>query len=244
MALIGSRVRSGFHGQAPSLGDLDRRRDLKHTVDFRAVYTDVVDNWLGGDSAAVIGQRYGGLDLFRRPGPGGFYDVEAAAFYGPAVAWLATTGITSGTAPGEFSPGQLVTRAQMATFLWRMNGQPSAPPSSFSDVTRGMWYTAAVDWLVTTGITQGTSSTTFSPDRVLTRAEMATLLWRMEGRQAAPRHSFRDVPRGSYFDAAVSWLVHVGVTHGVSADRFAPAEPINRAQMAAFLWRLKGEPVV
>ena len=244
MVAVGQRVRGGFHGQAPSLADLDQRRDLKHTVDFRSVYSNVVEHWLGGDPASVIGQRYGGLDLFRRPGPGGFYDVDASAYFGPAVGWLSTTGITSGTAAGEFTPGGLVTRAQMAVFLWRPKGQPSAPASSFRDVPRGAWFTPAVDWLVTTGITAGTTPTTYEPERVLNRAEMATFLWRMEGRPSAPRHSFRDVPRGSFFDDAVSWAVNAGITQGLSATRFAPKDPINRAQMATFLWRLEGEPVV
>lgn len=244
MAVIGDRVKGGFHGQAPSLASLDAQGDVHHTVDFRAVYSEIVDNWLRGDSASVIGQTYGGLDLFLRAGPGNFYDVRNADYFGPAVGWLAASGITGGTAPGTFSPGSFVTREQMAVFLWRLKGQQAAPASNFADVSRNGWSTPAIDWLVQSGITTGTSPTTFSPGRVIDRAQMATFLWRMEGSQNAPAHGFVDVPRGSYFDRAVSWLVNAGVTSGWTPDRFAPNEPIDRAQMATFLWRLAGSPAV
>ncbi len=244
MALIGNRVKGGFHGQAPSLTSLDSRRDLQHTVDYRAVYSSVVDQWLGGSSASVIGQTYPGLDLFRQAGPGGFYDVESHQFFGPAVGWLATTGITSGTAPGQFSPGEFVTREQMAVFLWNLKGKQSAPSFGFTDVPTNGWSTPAIDWLARTGITQGTSIGKFSPGQVLNRAQMATFLWRMEGEQSAPPSNFKDVPRGSFFYKAVSWLVASGVTSGWTVDTFAPDRPIDRAQMATFLWRLQGEPAV
>ena len=66
----------------------------------------------------------------------------------------------------------------------------------------------------------------------------------MEGRQSAPRHSFSDVRRGAFYDNAVSWLAHTGVTNGVAPGRFGPSEPVSRGQMATFLWRLEGQPVV
>ncbi len=244
MALIGDRVKGGFHGSAPSLSDLDRRRDLKHTVDFRAVYSSVVDQWLGGSSASVIGQTFTGLDLFGRRGPGGFYDVDAGDYFGPAVAWLATTGITNGTAPGQFSPGALVTREQMAVFLWNMNSKPNAASYGFNDVPVDGWSTPAIDWLAGTGITVGTRTGYYSPGQVVTRQEMAMFLWRMRGEPSAPTSNFRDVSRTSEFRPAISWLVDAGVTSGWTANTFAPDRPVDRAQMATFLWKLNGSPVV
>ncbi|MFQ5506687.1 MAG: DUF1501 domain-containing protein, partial [Planctomycetota bacterium] len=58
--LAGSRVRGGFHGEFPSLVDLDRG-DLKHSVDFRQVYAAVLDRWLGVDSRKVLRGRFPGL---------------------------------------------------------------------------------------------------------------------------------------------------------------------------------------
>ena len=125
-----------------------------------------------------------------RPIPTGanpFNDVATGLFYTDAVRWLAQTGITTGTSANTYSPGNVVTRAQMATFLWRSVGQP-APTSSnpFSDVPAGQFYTQAIQWLAQTGITTGTGDNTFSPFEVVTRAQMATFLWRAAGQPNLP----------------------------------------------------------
>ncbi|HSR49987.1 MAG TPA: DUF1501 domain-containing protein [Acidobacteriota bacterium] len=65
MFLLGGRVIGGFHGQHPSLapGDLDQIGDMKFTQDFRGVYATVLENWLGGDAAAVLGESWPTLDV-------------------------------------------------------------------------------------------------------------------------------------------------------------------------------------
>lgn len=55
-------------------------------------------------------------------------------------------------------------------------------------------------------------------------------------------HGFSDVPTGSYFDVAVSWLVSAGITTGTSPGKFSPSQSVTRAQMAAFLWGNEGAP--
>jgi uncharacterized protein (DUF1501 family) len=70
MLLVGDNVRGGVHGTAPDLGRLDERGNLVPTVDFRAVYQQVLDRWLQADAGQVLSGRYPGLDLFAAaPGP-------------------------------------------------------------------------------------------------------------------------------------------------------------------------------
>ncbi|MFQ3587078.1 MAG: DUF1501 domain-containing protein [Fimbriimonadaceae bacterium] len=64
MFLVGSTVRGGLHGPPPDLGDLEAG-DLKFKVDFRQVYATALDQWLGGDSAVVLGQNFSRLDVFK-----------------------------------------------------------------------------------------------------------------------------------------------------------------------------------
>lgn len=119
-------------------------------------------------------------------GPSGFDDVPIDKWYADAVAWMKENGITKGTTDTTFSPANPVTRAQFATFLWRLAGEPDvAPATQFTDVPLGVYYTVPVAWMLEWGITEGTSETTFSPDAPLKRAQIATFLWRLAGTPGA-----------------------------------------------------------
>ncbi len=112
-------------------------------------------------------------------GSHGFSDVPVGNDVGDAVTWLVAEGITTGTSPGKFSPSSVVTRAQMAMFLWRVAHEPvPIGYHGFSDVPSGHSAGPAVTWLVGQGITAGTSAGQFSPSQSVTRSQMAMFLWR------------------------------------------------------------------
>ncbi|MEQ8840500.1 MAG: S-layer homology domain-containing protein [Acidimicrobiales bacterium] len=170
----------------------------------------------------------------------GFTDVPAGAFYTDAVAWLKNEGITTGTSPTTYSPDGLVTRGQMAAFLWRMVGEPGNNPAhGFSDVPEGTFYAEAVRWLKEEAITTGTTPSTYSPDDNVTRAQMAAFLHRLAGApDGNPAHGFSDVPDSSFYAEAVRWLKDQGITTGTSATTYSPNDNVTRGQMAAFLFRM------
>lgn len=109
-----------------------------------------------------------------------FTDVSKDAYYYDAVLWAVEQGITNGTSATTFSPDATVTRGQTAAFLWRVAKQPQVDQTAnpFVDVTQDAYYYNAVLWAVAKEITNGTSSTTFSPDQGCTRAQIVTFLWR------------------------------------------------------------------
>ena len=117
----------------------------------------------------------------------------------------------------------------------------------FTDVASDAPYAQAVAWMLTNEITTGTTPTTFSPERPLTRAQFATFLWRFAGRPEGPDGSFTftDVEPDSYYAEAVGWMVDRNITLGCESDpvaRFCPLEPLTNSQLAAFLWRFAGRP--
>lgn len=171
-------------------------------------------------------------------------DLAPGSFYEPAVRWLHGEGLTTGYPPGWYGPDRTITRAELMTLLWRIAGEPPAPPSSFPDVPRSAFYTAAVDWAVHAGITTGVGSTgTFQPNATVDRAQLVTLLWRTGGSDPAAPAPFVDVVRPSYYAAAVDWAHATGRTTGVGgSNRFAPHDPLTRGQAATFLWRDDGQP--
>lgn len=68
---IGAKVNGGFHGQAPSLTQLDDDRNQIPTVDFKHFCANIISTWLGADAAEVVGQDYGDLGFLQTPGTGG-----------------------------------------------------------------------------------------------------------------------------------------------------------------------------
>ena len=109
----------------------------------------------------------------------GMTDVAAGSYYEKAVAWAIENGITTGTADGRFAPDATCTRAQGMTFLFRASkASPDGAPA-FSDVAADAYYAEAVKWATDNGITNGTTSSTFSPGSGCTRAQIVTFLWRL-----------------------------------------------------------------
>ena len=107
-----------------------------------------------------------------------FADVPAGNYYAKAVAWAVENGITLGTGDGTFSPNATCTRAQSVTFLYRALGTAPTTVNGFTDVTADAFYADAVAWAVESGVTNGTSASTFSPNNGCTRAQIVTFLYR------------------------------------------------------------------
>ena len=114
-------------------------------------------------------------------GPSRFVDVESDAWWSPFVETLAELGVTQGCRlrPARYCPDQPVTRAQMASFLTRAFGLPTAEPAGYTD-TVGNVHSDNIDALAAANITLGCSTrpARYCPDRPVTRAEMATFLAR------------------------------------------------------------------
>ncbi len=106
-------------------------------------------------------------------------DVPGDAYYAEAVRWALSQGITTGTADGKFSPNAPCTRAQSVTFLFRASKASADGAPAFSDVAADAYYAEAVKWATDNGITNGTTSSTFSPGSGCTRAQIVTFLWRL-----------------------------------------------------------------
>lgn len=112
-----------------------------------------------------------------------FSDVKKDSYYYNAVLWAAENGITSGYGNGQFKPDEICTRAQIVTFIWRMQGEPKPETQNnpFTDVKEGDYYYNAVLWAVENGITSGISSSRFAPNQNCTRSQIVTFLYREFG---------------------------------------------------------------
>ncbi|MCD8332191.1 MAG: S-layer homology domain-containing protein [Oscillospiraceae bacterium] len=182
-------------------------------------------------------------------------ETSSNSWYYKAVYWAYDLGVTTGTSTTWFSPGDSCTRAQFATFLYRLAKNTGADVSCtaenpFSDVVEGEIYAdyyTAILWAYDSGITNGTSATTFSPDDTITRAQAVTMLYRYEkmvnGEPSVNGSSpFSDVIEGeTYSDyyTAILWACEQEITNGNSDDgtRFDINVTCSRAMMVTFLYR-------
>ena len=114
----------------------------------------------------------------------------------------------------------------------------------FRDVAESAYYYNAVEWAVDKGVTEGTGSGKFSPDRACTRGEIVTFLYRAAGCPApvSEENPFTDVHQGDYYYDAVLWAVEQGITQGTSKTTFSPGTTCTRAQAVTFLYRYFASP--
>lgn len=116
--------------------------------------------------------------------------------------------------------------------------------SGFSDVPQTSWFADAVKYVSENKLMNGTSTTAFSPNGNMSRAMLATVLYRMSGETAEADSSFGDVSFSAYYAAAVNWASSKGIVNGTGADAFSPNASITREQLAAMLYRYAAEPSV
>ena len=107
----------------------------------------------------------------------------------------------------------------------------------FRDVPPGAWYEEAVQYVYEAGLMQGTTGSTFSPDRASNRGMIAAILYRLEGRPRAGTPPFTDVAADSYCADAVAWAEQQGIVRGFDDGTFQPNAAITRAEFAAIATR-------
>lgn len=122
--------------------------------------------------------------------------------------------------------------------------EPELIENPFADIKESEYYYEPVLWAGAKGITNGMTPTEFMPDKICTRGQIVTFLWRAKGEPepAATNNPFTDVKSGDYFYKAVLWAVEEGITNGTGAGVFSPNADCTRGQVATFLWRSMGEP--
>ncbi len=165
-------------------------------------------------------------------------------YFGP-VYKAAEAGITTGKGD-SFDPNGKLTRAEAVAFFYKKAGSPDVselPEAEFTDVTADDWYHDAVRWAKANGITSGYGQGTFRPDAVVNRAMVVTFLMnyaKFAGRYEATEESagYTDVPEGIWYEEAVNWAAHEGLTVGYGENTFQPTVPCTRAMMVTFLVRM------
>ena len=171
-----------------------------------------------------------------------FDDVAEDAWYAPSVEFAVDRGLFRGVSETRFAPDSPMTRAMLATVLYRMEGAEAAGENPFSDVPNGVWYTDAVIWAAGAGVVRG-NGVGFAPDANVTREQIATMLCRyaeVRGLDVSGRSAlcFSDSDLVSdWAEEAMEWAVSAGLFRGNADGSLNPRGNATRAQVAALLQR-------
>ncbi len=191
-----------------------------------------------GYAADAKWEAKGAVDYFTDIATSGYHDWIADA---------AEAGIIYGYPDHSYRPNNNVTRAQFITMLYRAAGSPEVKSTDlkFDDASAiDKNYLTAVAWGVENGVVLGYEDNTFRPDVKISRAQMATFMYRYLNDVA--EYAFGDVTPCGFADAdqvaapyvdAVNAIVSAGVMNGMNAQTFAPNGTANRGMAATVMFR-------
>jgi hypothetical protein len=206
----------------------------------------------------VNGERFIGRDIytipevsrdtivvvtFARKTP--FTDIAHDDWFYSSVRYVYNKGLFTGTSETGFEPSGEMSRAMLATVLYRMENQPKVEFADvFSDVQSGSWYSEPIIWANQSQIVEGYGEGIFAPNAAITREQIAVMLYRYAKGKGFDLHaeiaslSFKDADKISDFaKESITWAVSKGIMNGTSDLILNPAGLATRAEVATMLQR-------
>lgn len=177
-----------------------------------------------------------------------FVDVPGDAWYYDAVKYVNENGLMAGTSANTFAPDLTTTRGMIVTILYRLEGSPDIENEiwgyPFKDVDADAWYAEAVYWARMNGIVAGYSDELFGPNDIITREQMAVILYRYAQYKGYDTTAKADLSKyadatqvGSWATDAIRWANAEGLVNGTSATTLSPKGSATRSQVAVILMR-------
>ncbi|ULL19045.1 hypothetical protein DVH26_34225 [Paenibacillus sp. H1-7] len=167
------------------------------------------------------------------------------------ISSLVDQGVISGYEDGSFQPGKVMSRAELAKIIVLSLGlqENADKAAAFQDVDKKSWYNGFVGALVESGITQGTSETTFSPDAKVTREELVVFFIRAMGLEETAKKVPADSKLSdlkevsSWAQAQVSLAFKIGFVNGIESGdgslKFSPKDNADRQALARLAYEFK-----
>ena len=170
-----------------------------------------------------------------------FEDIAESDWYYSNVAYAFDEGLMNGASATVFDPSSNTSRAMIVQMLYNMEGRPDVAYNSvFTDVAENAWYADAVIWAYENGVTTGSSATTFSPDALVTREQVAVFLYRYmkdyKGAEMAAGADVSEFPDADKispyagFAEAIAWANGAGIITGKSSGSSVTLAPLDKAQ--------------
>ena len=170
-----------------------------------------------------------------------FTDVKNTDWFYQNTLYAYANSLMNGTSATSFAPSVATSRAMIVQLLYNMEGRPAVEYKPvFTDVKEDAWYADAVIWAYENGVTTGSSATTFSPDALVTREQVAVFLYRFmkdykgedmaEGADVSAFPDSGKISPYAGFAEAVAWANGVGIITGKTSSDGAILAPLDNAQ--------------
>lgn len=178
-----------------------------------------------------------------------FTDIAPTDWFCEAVSIVLDKGIVSGTSDTTYEPNATLTRAMLATMLYRYAGEPTVNYTMNYTDTEDSWYTEAVRWASSIGVVKGFDDNTFRPDEPITREQAAAMLQRYAefAKESNPLWDETNILSYDDFSSisdwaipSIQWAAGAGVMKGRTDATINPIEKITRAEIAQMLVNYMG----
>lgn len=175
-----------------------------------------------------------------------FPDCNPNEWYASAVTYVSDKGLITGYNDGTFGPYDNITRGQLVTILWRMEGKPVSSSAGFSDVSSSDFYYSAALWAQKNGVIKGYGDGTFGGERLITREEAAVMLANYANFKgydtASDKTALRNISGWREADSwaldSLGWCVDQGLMSGKDTPSGAYLDPMGptwRSAMAKMI---------
>ena len=176
-----------------------------------------------------------------------FTDVDTSRYYHDGVDYVVNKGYMIGVGDTRFAPESKTNRAMVVTVLYRMAGSPEVTGDMpFADVSEGRYYYDAILWASQNEIAKGMTETLFAPNKLVTREQLVTFLYRYAGFKGVDTtnqgslEDFVDAGKVSNFaKEAMTWAVATELIIGVGDEKLEPKATSNRGQIATVIERFE-----
>ena len=176
-----------------------------------------------------------------------FTDVAVNSWYYDAIEYVYENGMMNGTEATLFSPNAATTRGMIVTILYRVEKEPAASDSQFTDVAAEAYYADAIGWAAENNIVTGDGDGKFRPNDEISREEFSAILYRyaeMKGEdmsKLADLSGFVDADQiQAYAREAMAWANGAGLILGQPGNLLDPQGDATRAEVATILTRYFG----
>jgi len=174
----------------------------------------------------------------------GYADVAEGDWYYDAVLYCQEEGLMEGVGNNNFDPRGTTTRGMVVTVLWRLEGKPETEGGQFDDVDGNEYYAQPILWAAAEGIVEGYGNNKFGPKDLITREQLATILYRYskwkgyDVSASVALDAYTDNAKVSaYAVDALRWATAEGLMKGMGNNILDPKGNANRAQVAVLLSR-------